>query len=493
LFAKRLIFLAISACLLAAGCAPLGPDAAQAQLASAPTTASTTQPTTPSATPLPTRPAYLPGTLVDYTVQPGDSLPQLAERFNTSVAEIHANNPSIPEQVTFLPPGMPMKIPIYYQPLWGSPYQILPDELYVNGPAQVGFNASEFLSGKPGWLRDYRGTAGTQIHSGGEIVEIVARDYSVSPRLLLALLEYQSQGVTHPNPPEGSDTQPLGFPTGNYSGLYLQLVWVANSLNNTYYDYRDGRVTTITHQDGTLERPDPWQNAATIALQVLYNRYRSGDAYTQAIGPDGLAATYKQLFGDPWIDRKPHIPGNLQQPNLQLPFEPGKTWAYTGGPHTGWGTGAPLAAIDFAPPSIQSGCVSSTEWVVAMADGVVVRAEDGLIMEDLDGDGNEQTGWDILYLHVVHDDRIAKGLVLHAGDHLGYPSCERGEATGTHAHLVRKYNGEWMEAGGTVPFTLEGWVAHAGTTAYQGTMTKNGKSITACVCSDHNTFIKRGD
>jgi murein DD-endopeptidase MepM/ murein hydrolase activator NlpD len=442
---------------------------------------------------LPTRPAYLPGTLVDYTVQPGDSLDQLAVRFNTSAAEIRANNPTIPGQVTFLPPGMPMKIPIYYQPLWGSPYQILPDELFVNGPAQVGFNASEFLSGRPGWLEDFRGPAGTEIVSAGEIIMTVARDYSVSPRLLLALLEYQSQGVTSPTAPAGSDVEPLGFRTLNYDGLYLQLVWVANSLNNAYYNYRDGRVTSITHLDGTMERPDPWQNAATVALQVYYNRYLSGDAYARAIGPDGLAATYAKLFGDPWKNRQPHIPGNLQQPPLQLPFEPGKTWALTGGPHTGWGTGAPFAAIDFAPPSTISGCVSSGEWVTAMADGVVVRAEDGLVMEDLDGDGNEQTGWDILYLHVVHDDSIARGLVLHAGDRLGHPSCERGEATGTHAHLVRKYNGEWMEAGGTVPFNLEGWVAHAGNAAYAGTLTKDGRTITACVCSDHNTFIKRGD
>ena len=38
----------------------------------------------PSATPLPTRPAYSPGELVDYVVQSGDSMPALAQHFNTT-------------------------------------------------------------------------------------------------------------------------------------------------------------------------------------------------------------------------------------------------------------------------------------------------------------------------------------------------------------------------------------------------------------------------
>ena len=431
---------------------------------------------------------------MDYTVQPGDSLALLALRFNTTQAEIRTNNPSIPIDVTTLPPGMPMKIPIYYQPLWGSPYQIIPDELFINGPAQVGFSPGVFISSHPGWLKEYRGAAESDIHSAGEIIEIVARNYSVSPRLLLALLEYYSQGLSNPTPPEGSQDKPLGLDAQGYTGLYLQLIWAANSLNNAYYDDLAGRLTTITHLDGTLEHPDPWQNPATVALQVYFSRYLSGDDYTRATGPDGFAAVYQQLFGSPWQNRQPHIPGNLQQPPFQLPFEPNKTWAYTGGPHTGFGVGGPpYAAIDFAPPSMASGCIPSSEWVTAVADGVVARAEDGLVLLDLDGDGDERTGWDILYLHVIHDDNIAKGLVLHAGDRIGHPSCERGEATGTHAHIARKYNGEWMEAGGLVPLDFEGWTVVAGNQAYQGTMVKNGRTLTACTCSDHNTMLKRGD
>ena len=139
------------------------------------------------ATSLPTRPPYSPGELVDYTVQAGDTLPALAAHFNTQVAEIRQANPIIPEDVTTLPPGMPMRIPIYYAPLWGSPYQILPDSLFVNGPAQVDFDVAAFVEDHPGWLKYYVVFASGANRDGAETVEQVAQNFSVSPRLLLAL------------------------------------------------------------------------------------------------------------------------------------------------------------------------------------------------------------------------------------------------------------------------------------------------------------------
>src|SRR5215813_2001254 len=73
-------------------------------------------PLAPTPVPAPTsgRPEYKPGELVDYTAQTGDTLPALAVHFNTTVAEIMAANPIIPREATTMPPGFPMKIPIYY-------------------------------------------------------------------------------------------------------------------------------------------------------------------------------------------------------------------------------------------------------------------------------------------------------------------------------------------------------------------------------------------
>ena len=444
-------------------------------------------------TPVLARPIYSPGELVDYTAQTGDTLPALAAHFNTTVAEILRANDFIPESATTMPPGMPMKIPIYYAPFWGSSFQIIPDSLFVNGPAQLNFDTSAFIAGKPGWLNGYIEYAFGDNRSTAQIVDYVAQQFSVSPRLLLALLEYQAGGLTQLAKPAAGVTYVLGNENYQQEGLYLQLVWAANLLNNGYYAWRAGSLLTFDTLDERVIRPDPWQNAATVALQQYFSRLFTGDIYARAIAHDGLAQTYAMLFGDPWQAEVPHIPGSLAQPEFRLPFTSKITWAYTGGPHTAYGTGEPFAALDFAPGASASGCTPSSEWATAVASGVVARSETGTVLLDLDGDGDERTGWVVFYFHVATEGRAVVGQVLEVGDPVGYPSCEGGRTTGTHIHIARKYNGEWILAGGTLAFNLEGWIAHNGIDAYQGTLTRHSQVITACVCSDATSQIIAGE
>jgi hypothetical protein len=445
---------------------------------------------TPLPTPTSGRPAYPPGELVDYTAQSGDTLPALASRFNTTVGEILEANPIIPRDATTMPPGMPMQIPIYYLPLWGTAFQSIPDSAFVNGPAHVGFSTSAYVASSSGWLRNYQTYAGGRNRSGSEVVDYVAQNYSISPRLLLALLEYQSGALTHSEMPAGKYL--LGFRRNFYDTPYLQLVIAANILNNGYYGWRNGSLPEFDLPDGSLFRPDPWQNAGSAGLQYYFSRIYRGDQYYASIGPSGLTLTFRDLFGDPWLDSAQFLPGSLTQPELRFPFLAGKIWAYTGGPHTGWGSGQPFAALDFAPASDTSGCysVSKDIFATAMADGLVVRSDvDGLII-DLDKDGDERTGWVLFYLHLATDGRAGVGQEVQAGDLVGYPSCEGGSSTGTHVHVARKYDGEWILADGPLAFQFEGWVAHNGDRVYQGTLTRGPSLIEACNCGDAASQIK---
>ncbi len=454
-----------------------------------PTAASNSILPIPEQTPLPVRGNYKPGELVDYTAQSGDTLLALAARFNTSVEEIFAANPQIPRDATTMPPGMPMKIPIYFLALWASPFQILPDHAFVNGPTLIGFNTSAYLESQTGWLKNYRVYASGKWRSGGEMVDYVAINYSINPRLLLALLEYQGGALTQPEPPVKKNL--LGFTRRYWENPYLQLVMAANTLNNGYYSWRDGRLTEFDGLDGILIRPDPWQNAASVALQYYFSWMLEGDAYTRAVGPNGLIQTYKNFFGDPWTDSTVILPGNLRQPEFLLPFQTDQTWYYTGGPHTGWGTGEPLAAVDFAPPSDKSGCFIAEDkyFATAMADGLVVRsAVDGLAL-DLDKDGDERTGWVIFYLHLATRQRAPLGAELKAGDLIGYPSCEGGRSTGTHVHIARKHNGEWISADSPIPLKVGGWLTHNGSREYLGTLTKQGSTVTASEFGEYFTSI----
>jgi hypothetical protein len=182
------------------------------------------------------------------------------------------------------------------------------------------------------------------------------------------------------------------------------------------------------------------------------------------------------------------MPGSLAQPEFQLPFSAGEVWALTGGPHTGWGQGEPWAALDFAPGE-GKGCFGSKLWVTAIADGDVVRTDTGLVVLDLDGDGDERTGWVIFYLHVGKTDRARVGDHLVAGQPVGHPSCEGGSSTGTHVHIARKFNGEWIEAAGLMPFVMEGWTPYEGGAPYVGTLERLGYHVRACTCSDGASAI----
>lgn len=500
-FLSRCLACGLALLLFLTSCQPAGiqlvqPVAAVSQQAAAPTLSPAVE--TPvslkTRTPYPERPRYAPGELVDYTAQDGDTLPSLSMRFNTSVKEILEANPFIPQSATTMPPGMPMKIPIYYMPLWGPSFQIIPDSHFVNGPTQIDFDTKEFVASHPGWLKDYISFAADANRTGAEMVEYVAHYYSISPRLLLALLEHQSQALSMPTIDPEMKEYPLGYRHWSHKGLFLQLVWAANLLNNNYYGYRAGSISQLEHGDGRIERFDPWLNAASVSLHFFFNTLYDNEGYLEAVLSGGFAQTYLSLFGDPWLNDQPHLPGSLEQPAFILPFQPGDVWALTGGPHSAWGAGEPLAALDFAPPSRTSGCVPSAIWATAVASGVVVRSTVGEVMLDLDGDGDERTGWNIFYLHVGSQGRAPLGAVLEQGDPVGHPSCEGGSSTGTHVHIARKYNGEWLPAqgllGGLLAFNMEGWTPHNGNQPYQGTLTRHSKVVTACTCSNAASFIQ---
>jgi hypothetical protein len=227
----------------------------------------------------------------------------------------------------------------------------------------------------------------------------------------------------------------------------------------------------------------------------LFAQLYEGDAWEQAVDPQsGFPALYAQMFGDPWMraaEVEPLVPPDAVQPPLTLPFEPGVKWAHTGGPHPAYEKNGPLAALDFAPPTAHGGCEPSPEWVTAMADGLIVRSEMGIVVQDLDGDGSEHTGWNLVYVHIGTEDRVPAGTYLHTGERIGHPSCEGGRATGTHVHIIRKLNGEWIPADGPIPFNLDGWIAHNGDAPYLGTLTRGTEVITASMFSATASHIIR--
>ena len=253
------------------------------------------------------------------------------------------------------------------------------------------------------------------------------------------------------------------------------MIWAADNLNRGYYLWRVNGISSWVLLDEKVVPPSPRINAGTAGVQHLLGLLYGYDSWLTAVSNQGLYQTYSNLFGFPFnYGIEPLLPVNLEQPLLLLPFSDG-IWAFTGGPHGAWGNGSAWGALDFAPPGDALGCVQSDAWVTAIADGTVVRSGSGVVIQDLDGDGIEQTGWAILYLHIETRDRVEAGTYLTAGSQIGHPSCEGGVSSGTHVHIARKYNGEWISADGSLPFNLEGWISSGTGIAYNGYLTKENR------------------
>lgn len=447
-------------------------------------------PLTPTATATPENQTPLPPVL--YYSQAGDTLPALAARFGVGQDEITSNE--IFEVTGFIPAGKLLIIPNRLGET-GPVDQILPDSEIVFSPSALDFDIEAFVNETGGHLAGYREYMSNGWTSGARVIEKVAIENSINPRLLLALVEFQA-GWVYGEPKNLALTDyPLGYIKQDKKGLYKQLSWAVQQLSLGYYGWREGILTSVTFNDGSQLRLAPGINAGTAAVEYLFARLYHPDVWNGVIfGTESFGVLYERMYGNAWLRAQtvePLLPVNLSQPELQLPFLTGRSWSFTGGPHSAWGPDGARAALDFAPPSVQSGCVDSDEWVAAMAGGLVVRSGNGVVMVDLDGDGFEQTGWSILYLHVASKDRISQGAWVEQGSRIGHPSCEGGSSTGTHVHVARKYNGEWVLAGGALPFTMDGWVAQAGEKPYQGTLVRGDEIVEAKTFGSFETRISR--
>ena len=454
----------------------------------------------PSALPIitstPTSPytGQVPAGMTLYYSQSGDTLETIAKHFRTVSTRIQ--NPTQANLTGLLTAGVPLIVP---NSQFYAPYRqpVIADNLVIYGRNANSVDVLGISSLAGGYLNHYTETLFEGRFTGPEIVALVAIETSTDPRLLLAVLEYQSGWVY--SWPEGAeeDVSPLNYEAVGVEGLYEELQVAARELARGYYGWREGGLQSLRFKDESLAAIHPELNAGSVAVQYLFaGLYPATDFYPSLYGENGFLNRYRQMFGDPSqlaLEGGEVIPSGLAQPTLTLPFQPGVTWALTSGPHITWQIGTPRGAIDFAPRDDLPGCIVSNVYATASAPGLVVRSARGAVAVDLDGDGNEGTGWVIITMHLARSGRIANGSWVTTNDPLGYPSCEGGFSSGTHLHIARKYNGEWIGASEAVPFVMDGWLAVAGQGAYAGWLARDGKTVYVGTSDKEYTWIRRDE
>jgi len=141
---------------------------------------------------------------------------------------------------------------------------------------------------------------GEEIMSGSEIVERVSQEFSVNPRLLLALLEYRSGWVTSRQIAAEKIDTPLGYDHPYYKGLYMQLSWAANMLNRGYYLYKINALSHTPLSNSGLAPLSNVINPGTAAVQYMLGLNSSPNEWQKAVSEQGVYQTYTQFFGIPF-------------------------------------------------------------------------------------------------------------------------------------------------------------------------------------------------
>ncbi len=430
-----------------------------------------------------------------YTVQPGDTLSLIALRNNTTVEVLTSLNALLNPDV--LEVGQILRLPATTT-IATSDELLLPDQFLIRGPYTSAFNVAAFINQQPGYIRTITEMIGTDLtlYNASEIVQRVALEFSVDPRLLLATLEYRSGWLSQSNIAEPQNVYPiidtLAADGVDRRGLYRQLAWTANQLNWGFYSWKYYGNQFITFPTGERITLGAALNAGTVGLRYLVSRFSAVNNWEADVR--GLLATYQRLFALPELSTTDYTTEvSAEQPVFELPFRAGDIWFYTGGHHGGWGRGSAWGAIGFAPPDDRQpgspSCYVSQFPITAVADGIIARSGDGTVILDLDGDGDETTGWTILYLHIATDGRIPAGSSVGTGDPIGFASCEGGVSNATHMHIARRYNGEWipntcddcLQPRMPFPaFVMSGWSFYGlADQEYQGYATLDGNLIVA--------------
>jgi LasA protease len=306
-------------------------------------------------------------------------------------------------------------------------------------------------------LPDYLNRTAPHLSAQAQFIAHWCGFYSISPKVLLTILEMQSALVSTP-PPAGVLANPLaGLVPGD--GFEQQ---VLNALSALFQDFHAYRNATAASPAAAAT------NAATYALLNLLR----GQASPQAFGPGIEQArarfleTLSRMFPEPLasIESSDAIADVPPVDLLQFPWKNGVWWV-VGGAHTttGMDDGSPMSSLDSSRGGQGWGADTSTDYVVAAHAGTVT------VFSSCNVRVTSASGWQTNYYHLG-------GVIVSTGQHVAanqtlgvYANtaaqavCEGGSSSGPHVHYSLLKDGVHNSLNGV---TWNGYVIQPGRYSY---------------------------
>ncbi len=293
---------------------------------------------------------------------------------------------------------------------------------------------------------------------------------SISPKVLLTLLEQHSGLISDANAEHARVQRPYGD-LSRKIGFEAQLQDVANQLAERIYS---GKLRLEATEFATAEQQDP------LAYLLTFNN----DTATQKpqVQQKRFEQLYQKLFAEDFKPANVKIANSanalLAGPAngfLQFPFPTGQSW-HVGGAHTNTGSGSyPMSSLDMS----QGGGWGSNQsgiWVAASAGGSFKRHSSCFAEVVHSG------GWSTTYYHLMNI-QYNTGATVSKNTKIANPAnskpqalCNGGASTGPHQHWSLKQNGSWTHLNGVY---VSGWQITATGTSYDTNcaryyLTKNG-------------------
>ncbi|MGI5309959.1 M23 family metallopeptidase [Rheinheimera sp. WS51] len=317
---------------------------------------------------------------------------------------------------------------------------ITKQQLLYDYDEMLSFDVKDYLQQHAPHLVDY-----------AEIISHHAGYSSISPKLLIALIEQQSGIITKPGSASAM-AQPFARLSAKTS-FAEQVEDVSQQLAQAFYQGHSYSVT------GKNEKFTTDIDASRALGQLLAKQAGKADrqqAATLQKQTADLMALYNKLFKDVVSDSDREASAYQQQNTqaitdinsyFQLPFPTGDYWR-NGGSHTNTGSGSyPQSSLDFNQGGYWGDNLSHI-WVASVAPGTV-KYHSSCFMEVI-----HQDGWSSTYYHLSNIQYGTGAYVERNVPIANYASnrsqalCNGGASTGPHLHFSMKRNGQFYHLNG---------------------------------------------
>lgn len=337
---------------------------------------------------------------------------------------------------------------------------ITASKLIYTPEEMFGFNIDRYLAKRAPHLR-----------SQSEVISHWAGYSSISPKVLIALMEQQSGVVTRARIRGNAMAHPFGK-LSRQNGFNNQVKDVAQQLQAIVDSQRNSAAAAKTQGKAFIsENP----------LQVLYAKAGESESSAVVLGDAQFSSTYAAIFNETLSAKvapdlfSEKITANAGFStgvvNLWLPYPTGQSW-WVGPAHANNGSNnAIMSSLDMNQGSNKWGDDQTNNRVMASAKGTFKR-HSSCFAEIIHAEG-----WSTTYYH-MDNLQIADGVAVLKGAYIGNPAksskqalCGGGTSSGPHVHWSLKQNSAFHSLDG---LSLSGYIVGAKSTiSYDDDCTKS--------------------